>query len=236
MNHTVEIWEMVHDDRTVSVSTCLVSVGWATMARAHRRKGRDRRTKKAELHLWSSAIRPFPLPGPIFEGELPTQDRASSPGFTASTETSRAGLQDGQGRATDQGQRPPADSSTGPGSCRGATGDARPGVVAAADHPALVPPHLHLPPFAIGEDPVSVMRQLGHIDPAFTLRAYAHSMSRDAGERERLRALINGDHGGIGAAFVGSERDRRDAGCGAEFVVGNSNRTTSWAASRRSSG
>jgi integrase len=26
--------------------------------------------------------------------------------------------------------------------------------------------------FAIGEDPVSVMRQLGHIDPAFTLRAY----------------------------------------------------------------
>jgi integrase len=89
--------------------------------------------------------------------------------------------------------------------------------------------------FAIGEDPVSVMRQLGHTDPAFTLRAYAHSMSRVADERERLRALINGDHGGIGAAFVGSERDRSDAACGTEFVVGNSNRTTSWAASRRSS-
>jgi Phage integrase family len=31
--------------------------------------------------------------------------------------------------------------------------------------------------FAIDEDPVSVMRQLGHTDPAFTLRVYAHSWS-----------------------------------------------------------
>jgi integrase len=90
--------------------------------------------------------------------------------------------------------------------------------------------------FAIGEDPVSVVRQLGHTDPAFTLRAYAHSMSRDAGERERLRALTDDDHGGVGARAIGSEKTRRDAACGAEFVVGNSNRTTSWAASRRSSG
>lgn len=77
--------------------------------------------------------------------------------------------------------------------------------------------------FAIGEDPVSVMRQLGHTDPAFTLRAYAHSMSRDAGERERLSALTGGDHGRVGGA-IGSEKNRRDAACGAEFVVGVSNR------------
>jgi integrase len=80
--------------------------------------------------------------------------------------------------------------------------------------------------FAIGEDPVSVMRQLGHTDPAFTLRAYAHSMGRDVGERERLRALTEGDHGRAGGVAIGSEKNRHDAACGAEFVVGNSNRNS----------
>ena len=88
--------------------------------------------------------------------------------------------------------------------------------------------------FAIGEDPVSVMRQLGHTDPAFTLRAYAHSMSRDAGERERLRALTDGDHGGVGEAAIGSRgeppRCRLWSGIrGRPFEP-----TTSWTASRRS--
>jgi integrase len=46
---------------------------------------------------------------------------------------------------------------------------------------------------AYGEDPVSVMRQLGHTDPAFTLRTYAHMMSREPGERARLKALVNGE-------------------------------------------
>jgi integrase len=78
--------------------------------------------------------------------------------------------------------------------------------------------------FAIGEDPVSVMRQLGHTDPAFTLRAYAHSMSRDAGERERLRALTDGDPGRVGEVSIGSEKKRLDAAFGAEFVAGNPNR------------
>lgn len=70
--------------------------------------------------------------------------------------------------------------------------------------------------FAIGEDPVSVMRQLGHTDPAFTLRAYAHSMSRGAGERERLRALAEG------LAKVGQgdpERSRRTLGNGVEWMA-----------------
>jgi integrase len=46
---------------------------------------------------------------------------------------------------------------------------------------------------ACGEDPVSVMGQLGHTDPAFTLRTYAHMMSREPGERARLKALVNGE-------------------------------------------
>jgi integrase len=47
---------------------------------------------------------------------------------------------------------------------------------------------------AIGKDPTYVMAQLGHTDPAFTLRVYSHMMSRSPGERERLRALVEGHH------------------------------------------
>ena len=46
---------------------------------------------------------------------------------------------------------------------------------------------------AIGEDPISVMRQIGHTDPGFTLRVYAHMMSLDAADRERLKALVRGE-------------------------------------------
>lgn len=46
---------------------------------------------------------------------------------------------------------------------------------------------------ALGEDPISVMRQIGHTDPNFTLRVYTHMMGRDSGERERLRALVRGE-------------------------------------------
>ena len=51
----------------------------------------------------------------------------------------------------------------------------------------------------IGEDPAYVMSQLGHTDPAFTLRVYAHAMRRDEGAKERLKALVNGaDWAGLG--------------------------------------
>ena len=43
---------------------------------------------------------------------------------------------------------------------------------------------------AIGDDPISVMEQLGHTDPKLTLRIDAQVMRRDKGERERLRALV----------------------------------------------
>jgi integrase len=37
---------------------------------------------------------------------------------------------------------------------------------------------------AIGKDPTCVMQQLGHADPAFTLRVYSHMMRRSDEERE----------------------------------------------------
>jgi hypothetical protein len=36
------------------------------------------------------------------------------------------------------------------------------------------------------------MQQLGHTDPAFTLRVYSHTMQRSDEERERLKALAHG--------------------------------------------
>lgn len=43
---------------------------------------------------------------------------------------------------------------------------------------------------ACGVDPNSVMTQLGHTDPKFTLKVYTHMMRRDPAERARLRALV----------------------------------------------
>ncbi len=45
---------------------------------------------------------------------------------------------------------------------------------------------------ACGEDPAYVMAQMGHTDPAFTLRVYAHAMRRDDEARKRLKALLEG--------------------------------------------
>jgi hypothetical protein len=42
------------------------------------------------------------------------------------------------------------------------------------------------------KDPIYVMNQLGHTDPAFTMRVYAHMMSRTPQEREKLKALVEG--------------------------------------------
>ena len=46
---------------------------------------------------------------------------------------------------------------------------------------------------ACGEDPASVMAQLGHAHPAFTLRVYTHVMRRGKEERARLKALVGGE-------------------------------------------
>jgi integrase len=49
---------------------------------------------------------------------------------------------------------------------------------------------------AAGEDPASVMAQLGHTDPKFTLRVYGHVMRRGKEERARLKALVGGSASG----------------------------------------
>ena len=64
---------------------------------------------------------------------------------------------------------------------------------------------------ATGEDPASVMAQLGHTDPKFTLRVYAHLMRREPGERARLQALVTG-----GTPIAGSIVDPRDAAARSE--------------------
>lgn len=48
---------------------------------------------------------------------------------------------------------------------------------------------------ALGVDPGSVMDQLGHTDPGFTLRVYRHGMRRNSTAKERLRALVAGTQG-----------------------------------------
>jgi integrase len=45
---------------------------------------------------------------------------------------------------------------------------------------------------AIKKDPNYVMNQLGHTDAGFTLRVYSHIMRRSDGEREKLKALVEG--------------------------------------------
>lgn len=62
-------------------------------------------------------------------------------------------------------------------------------------HPVIVAALIHSRPDAdepvapaCGEDPNSVMAQLGHTDPTFTLQVYTHMMGRAPGERARLKA------------------------------------------------
>jgi hypothetical protein len=45
---------------------------------------------------------------------------------------------------------------------------------------------------ALGLDPRCVMEQLGHTDPKFTLRVYAHAMCFSEEDRARLRAFAEG--------------------------------------------
>jgi integrase len=59
---------------------------------------------------------------------------------------------------------------------------------------------------ACGEDPASVMAQLGHTDPKFTLRVYTHMMRRGPAERARLKALV-GEGKGIDELEASSERE-----------------------------
>jgi integrase len=46
--------------------------------------------------------------------------------------------------------------------------------------------------YALGDTPPDVMAEMGHTGPQLALAIYAHAMRRADGERERLRALVNG--------------------------------------------
>jgi integrase len=45
---------------------------------------------------------------------------------------------------------------------------------------------------ALGKNPRYVMAQIGHTDPAFTLRLYTHEMERRDNEQQRLQQLVEG--------------------------------------------
>jgi integrase len=60
---------------------------------------------------------------------------------------------------------------------------------------------------ATGEDPASVMAQLGHTDPKFTLGVYTHMMRRDPAERSRLKALVKGEMATPGELHSALERE-----------------------------
>ncbi|MEA2395853.1 MAG: integrase [Solirubrobacteraceae bacterium] len=49
--------------------------------------------------------------------------------------------------------------------------------------------------YALGADPGLVMDEMGHTDPGLALRIYRQSMHRSDGEKERLRALVEGRFG-----------------------------------------
>ena len=44
--------------------------------------------------------------------------------------------------------------------------------------------------YALGEDPGVVMDEMGHTDPALSLRVYRQSMRRGEDEKQALRALV----------------------------------------------
>jgi integrase len=46
--------------------------------------------------------------------------------------------------------------------------------------------------YALGEDPGTVMDEMGHTDPALALRVYRQAMKRSEVEKAKLRALVEG--------------------------------------------
>ncbi len=48
--------------------------------------------------------------------------------------------------------------------------------------------------YALGEDPGTVMDEMGHKDPALALRVYRQAMRRDGQEKAALQALVDGSH------------------------------------------
>jgi len=67
--------------------------------------------------------------------------------------------------------------------------------------------------YALGEDPGTVMDEMGHTNPGLALRVYRRAMRRDEGEKAQLRALVEG---GIVAARGSREQNWALGGVNAE--------------------
>jgi len=77
--------------------------------------------------------------------------------------------------------------------------------------------------YALGEDPGIVMDEMGHTDPALALRVYRQAMRRDEGERERLRALVDGVQPAAEVAVIGSSDFERPSASELTSAVSNKN-------------
>jgi integrase len=60
--------------------------------------------------------------------------------------------------------------------------------------------------YALGEDPGTVMDEMGHTDPALALRVYRQAMRRHEGEKAQLQALLEGEIVAVG----GRRAENRD--------------------------
>lgn len=72
---------------------------------------------------------------------------------------------------------------------------------------------------ALGRDPAYVMAQLGHTDAAFTLRVYARVIRLRDGERDRLRALVEGDAVTLGDLDAAAARGQGESNTGSTEEV-----------------
>jgi integrase len=78
--------------------------------------------------------------------------------------------------------------------------------------------------YALGEDPGTVMDEMGHTDPALALRVYRQAMRRGESEKAQLRALVEGgvvaDDEAIGGAVVDNGGQREQIESGERFGTG----------------
>lgn len=59
--------------------------------------------------------------------------------------------------------------------------------------------------YALNTDPGEVMDEMGHTDPELALQVYRQSMRREPGDKERLRALVEGESFGSFGSAADSE-------------------------------
>jgi hypothetical protein len=66
--------------------------------------------------------------------------------------------------------------------------------------------------YAFGTDPGEVMDEMGHTNPELALSVYRQAMRRDDGEKDQLRALVEGADSGNFGSGADSEAASEQAG------------------------